>query len=520
VQARACCREPSALHGAQAPPLVGQKGLRYDSVCRAGSVATVEDSEFHEGYERMASDGSKANGGFDITRRISGLTQVSRRSNLEDLSNIFTPNDPIKNPSKFAGRESALEALINTLLTQGAHAVVFGERGCGKSSLATMLYNVAQGKVDILDYYGLRQRLERRGRLSWLVGPSRKKFNAIWVDGFQKTLDEVIHAILTRRAEQSREGQLGAGLLSYLPTEADQIEVASKIGFDKVFVAEDQVKETFVPQKPLNIKEGFELAVQRYSTANPDDLVIIIDEFETVKDKGEIAQYLKSLKRVRFILVGIAQAATELVREHASIARDLHGIQLVPMTNEELRFILQIGSYILSPVCTFSDSAMAEIVQHSHGAPYWCHFLGKALIEQEIDAAGSVEAFSNSSPPRTIDADQVRSLLESLPKRPDCNIYEQQLNSITMEDHRIQRVLLEIAKLDRSIINSPAVYRAIEQQNEVDKNVARQVIDDMLGMATSVFEVTGRSLDTVSFYFRDPNFKRYILMRNAGLPRS
>jgi hypothetical protein len=190
------------------------------------------------------------------------------------------------------------------------------------------------------------------------------------------------------------------------------------------------------------------------------------------------------------------------------------------MTNEELRFILQIGSYILSPICTFTEDATGEIVEQSHGAPYWCHFLGKALIEQEIELAGSVGAFVASSPPRSIDADRVRSLLESLPNRPDCNVYEQQLNSITMEDTRIQKVLLEIAKIERSIINSPAVYRAIELQGEIEKDVARQVIDEMLGMATSVFEVTGRSLDTVSFYFRDPNFKRYILMRNAGLPRS
>jgi hypothetical protein len=468
----------------------------------------------------MPIDPTNPNGGLDITRRLSGLTPVSRRSSLEDLSNIFTPNDPIKNPSKFAGRELALESLINTLLAEGAHAVVYGERGCGKSSIAMMLYNVAQGKVEILDYYGLRQRLERRGRLSWLVGPTRKKFNAIWVDGFQKTVDEVIHAILTRRPEQYREGQFGPGLLSYLPTEADQIEVASKIGFDKVFIAQGEVKETFIPQKPINMKEGFELAVQRYSTFNPDDLIIIIDEFETVKDKGEIAQYLKSLKRVRFILVGIAQAATELIREHASIARDLHGIQLAPMTDEELRFILQIGSYILSPVCTIADDATSEIVKYSHGAPYWCHFFGKALLEQEIELAGSVEAFVNSSPPRVIDTEKVRLLLDTLPQRPDCNVYEQQLQSITMDDPRIQKVLLEIAGVDRNIINSPVVYRAIGQKGEIENSVAHQVVDEMLDQATSVFDITGRSLDTVSFYFRDPNFKRYILIRNAGLPRS
>jgi hypothetical protein len=186
------------------------------------------------------------------------------------------------------------------------------------------------------------------------------------------------------------------------------------------------------------------------------------------------------------------------------------------MTDEELRFILQIGSYILSPVCRFSDEAMTGIVRHSHGSPYWCHFFGKALLEQEIELAGSVEAFLSSSPQRTIDAEKVTRFLASLPTRPDCNVYEQQLYAITMEDDRIAKVLLEIARVDRGLIASPAVYRALERRGEIAPDVARHIIDEML-TTTDVFEVSGRSLDNVSFYFRDPNFKRYILIRNAGL---
>jgi hypothetical protein len=333
----------------------------------------------------MVSNSTEMNGGLDIRRRISGLRQISSRSTREELLNVFTPSDPIKNPSKFSGRQQALENMITTLLSEGAHAVVFGERGCGKSSLATMLFNIAQGKLDLLDYYGsgLRQSLEKRGLLSIFIGPRPKKFTAIWVDGFSKTIEEVLHAILTRRAEKSLEGEFGPGLLYYLPTEADQIEVASKIGFNKIFVAQDELKEVIIPEKPVNTKEAFEIAVQRYSQTSDEDLIIIIDEFETITNKAEIAQYLKTLRRVRFFLIGIAQSAIELIGGHASVARDIHGIGLPPMNDEELRFILEIGGYILSPACTFSDDAMDEIVRHSHGAPYWCHFLGKALVEQE-----------------------------------------------------------------------------------------------------------------------------------------
>src|SRR5262249_10345726 len=156
--------------------------------------------------------------------------------------------------------------------------VVFGERGCGKSSLANMLHDIARGEFEILDYYGLRPYLEKKGFWSWLVGPSRKKFNVILVNGFGRTLDEVIHLVLTRR----REKTFGAGLLSYLSKEADQIEISAKIGFDKVFTSETELKEIRIPEKPINIKEGFEIAMERYADEHSEELLIIIDEFETV----------------------------------------------------------------------------------------------------------------------------------------------------------------------------------------------------------------------------------------------
>jgi hypothetical protein len=131
--------------------------------------------------------------------------------------------------------------------------------------------------------------------------------------------------------------------------------------------------------------------------------------------------------------------------------------------------------------------------------------------------AGSIASLLSARPLRNIDMDKVNALLAALPERPDCSLYEQQLDAITMDDMRIRRVLLTIAKIDSSIIHSPAIYRDLTRQRKVTKEIAGRVVEDMIGMPTSPFEVRGRSLDTVSFSFRDPNFKRYILMRNAGL---
>jgi hypothetical protein len=63
---------------------------------------------------------------FELDQRLRGLRQIGRRSTREDLLNVFTPNEPIKNTSKFVGRQKPLEEMINVLLSEGAHSVVFG----------------------------------------------------------------------------------------------------------------------------------------------------------------------------------------------------------------------------------------------------------------------------------------------------------------------------------------------------------------------------------------------------------
>lgn len=244
-----------------------------------------------------------------------------------------------------------------------------------------MLHDIARGEFELLDYYGLRPYLEKKGFWSFLVGPSRKKFNVIWVDGFGKTLDGVIHAVLTRR----REKTLGAGLLSYLSKEADQIEISSRIGVDKGFTAENELKEIHIPDKPINIKGGFEIAMQRYADQHKEELLVIIDEFEAVKDRSGISPYMKSVRNARFVVVGIAATLLKLIGEHASIARETQAIKLEAMQDDELRLILEIGSSILSRYCTYSKEAMEEIISHCYGSPYWSHFLARALVQGELE---------------------------------------------------------------------------------------------------------------------------------------
>lgn len=448
-----------------------------------------------------------------LRRRMDDLSKIKLKTR-DEIINLFTPKSPITSPIRFAGREKPLEDLTDALLTKGADLVLFGERGCGKTSMANMLHNIATGHLELLDYYDLRERMERKGYfLSIIPGRTQpKKFNVIWVDGFKRTVEEVINIALTRR----RQKEFGPGLLYYLPTEADQVEVSSKIGFDKVFTAEAELKEIHVTPKPINIKEGFELAMQRYADKYEEEVLIIIDEFETITDKSEISQYMKSAKNARFVLVGIAETTLDLLGEHASIARETEAIKLGPMTEKELRQIISIGSTILSPNYSFHPLAVDEIVKNSYGSPFWCHFFAKALIQEELELAGGPEYFLTPPVPKVFTNEAVTSLISSLPERSDCRLFEEALKLITMNDEITAKILLCIARNNEGVISSAALCQNLEDE-DISKPEVLATIEGFLKLPSAPFIERGRIRDIVSFSFSDPNLKKYILIRNAGL---
>ena len=283
-------------------------------------------------------------------------------------------------PAKFVGREQNLEDMIDTLLSAGADLIVYGERGSGKSSITHMLHQIATGDLEILDYYGLSERLHKKGFFERMLSRNKKLFNVIWVDGRERELDDVLREILMRR----RAGPYGPGLQSYIPRDADKIEISSKLGFNRILTAEGETRETYVPPAPVNVREAFDIALQKYRDQHDEELIIIIDEFETIKGRSELAPYLKSTREARFVLVGIAESTPDLIGGHASVARETHAIELAPMNEDELRMILVLGSYILSNYCQFSEDAASEIIRNCYGSPFWSQFMAKALVKEKL----------------------------------------------------------------------------------------------------------------------------------------
>lgn len=67
---------------------------------------------------------------------------MSTEEKLEKLrlaSKLFAPRFAITKSDHLAGRKSQIGKLINAIFQAGAHAIVFGERGVGKTSLANCI---------------------------------------------------------------------------------------------------------------------------------------------------------------------------------------------------------------------------------------------------------------------------------------------------------------------------------------------------------------------------------------------
>jgi Cdc6-like AAA superfamily ATPase len=68
------------------------------------------------------------------------MSQSEKEERIFHLSLHFTPAMPINRQNLFDGRTSQIRQVIDAINQSGQHAVLYGERGVGKTSLANMLF--------------------------------------------------------------------------------------------------------------------------------------------------------------------------------------------------------------------------------------------------------------------------------------------------------------------------------------------------------------------------------------------
>jgi Cdc6-like AAA superfamily ATPase len=259
------------------------------------------------------------------------------------VAEAFRPAAPIDRRELFAGRAEQIAELFSIVSQPGQHAIVYGERGVGKTSLGLVAAELL-GAADVL--------------CAWATCDASDDFSSVW----RKALGEI-------------------GL-----TTAKQA-----LGFG------EHVDQTTEPLSKLLASEVTPHAVQgalkQASRQRP--VAIVFDEFDRFQDADGRVLFADTIKALSdrvvsstLVLVGVADSVGELIREHRSVERALVQIQMPRMSASELAEIATNG--VTAARMTITRAAVARITALSQGLPHYTHLLTQlaaqaALAERRAD---------------------------------------------------------------------------------------------------------------------------------------
>ena len=263
------------------------------------------------------------------------LDDVAAKAEASRLSfeagNVFTPGSPLNERDLFAGRSTQVDQVINAISQRGFHAVLFGERGVGKTSLSNVLVTF----------------LKDLGQDFWLL--SRANCDAS--DDYSSLWRKILRDITFTNLKPGMGFTAGASATSH-----------SLI---------DGLPDTIVPDDVRRV-------LSQISNANP--MILVFDEFDRLPNRATVVMMADTIKMLSdhgvdatILLIGVADSVDALIGEHQSVERALFQIKLPRMSQEEVQEIVQKGVQKLGIAATLD--ALQEVGALSQGLPYVAHLI-------------------------------------------------------------------------------------------------------------------------------------------------
>lgn len=247
-------------------------------------------------------------------------------------SRVFTPATPVSESTLFAGRMSELRRVIDTINQRGRHSIIFGERGVGKTSLASVISSRLTGPEGTV-----------------IVAP---RVNCDTADSYISLWKKVFSQL---------------DLMRKVPTIGFQLKL-----FQETIKAAEVVSDNAGPDE-----------VRRLLTilATTGKLIVIFDEFDRIADsttKRMMADTIKALSDhdidVTVVIVGVADSVDDLLLQHESIERAIIQTKMPPMSPAEIEQIIDKGLERLE--MTIERAPKNEIAMMCQGFPHYAHALG------------------------------------------------------------------------------------------------------------------------------------------------
>lgn len=292
-------------------------------------------------------------------------------------------SDVIKDHQRFVGRSDLIRSCMQALNSPMSLIAIYGKRGVGKSSLLRQIQQMALG-----DYT-----LARNAGLSHEIPQTPRKYLTIYY-----TCDSLINNgedLISRMCNDQDEED---GLLRLVPDDGKELVEFTRTkevsgGADLKVVnwgakgIESKKYVKVVPGDTIQTFRNFISSIvsnQVKKRMKRDGLLILLDEFDVLRNKEGLGSIIKSLssKDVKFGVCGIGQDLHDLIEDHASVERLLEqgAMHVKPMPQSEAIAVLDRAEHLYNGGFTFEKDVKENIASTSQGYPYFIQMIGKACV--------------------------------------------------------------------------------------------------------------------------------------------
>lgn len=296
------------------------------------------------------------------------------------LLNAFVPSSMMNDPARFAGRTEEVKALADAIQTDGSVPLIYGQRGLGKSSIASQLSRIAQGEKTLLDALGASD---------WAV-PREKQAIAFYVtcedstgdlDGLLNLLANAIDKVKFEEAQPARRTK---------NAKFKMVDKTTKAAISLKFVSYEQMRTYSDASRERDISrlspsERLVALAESLSSMYGQPVLFIIDEIDRMQRIDGLSSFLKANSSVflKFALVGIASTVSELLDDHQSLGRQLVPVKIPEMETPELQSVVTQTEGFLHEaglMYKFDDGAKIELARIAAGFPWFVHVIGQRML--------------------------------------------------------------------------------------------------------------------------------------------
>jgi Cdc6-like AAA superfamily ATPase len=273
------------------------------------------------------------------------MTQIEKLRLRALCGSAFSPSAPIDRMTLFAGRISQIRKITDAVSTRGRHAIMYGERGVGKTSLANILNEIFS------DQEGMKIVRVNCGE--------QDTFRSLWLKALAEITVNVVPPV--------SNGSVPQGAIEH--TLDNFVNEVEQLG-------------------PGELRR----LLARWSQTD-FEIILVFDEFDQLpeSERAPFAATIKDLSdnsvNSTIVLVGVAEDVNDLFEEHASVERCLEQIAVPVMSADELYDI--ISKALAAIKMTIDEKSSELIVSLSQGFPHYAHLIGQQSAFVAIEAGRS-----------------------------------------------------------------------------------------------------------------------------------